>query len=191
MLAPKYDTGHRSLSDLPIRVLLDTNVIQVLSSFGEYVYEHSMGPELESIYSRLPEEIRSDIESLRCILTPVTRSPVEPVVSNLSLAELDRIGDPVKRSRLLRWGFELYEYAERMENVLELWDPELVEVRKSLQGLDAPLVTEVVRLRCDAMITMDYRTILRRRVGDRVGPVRVLSPTEYWEMLRPWAGLWS
>jgi len=43
---------------------------------------------------------------------------------------------------------------------------------------------------CDAFLTTDRNTIWRHRLILRELGVCVLTPSEYWELLRPWAAIW-
>jgi len=55
---------------------------------------------------------------------------------------------------------------------------------------DRLLVCDAIVYGCDAFITRDWRTVLSRRASLSHLPIRILAPSEWWEIVRPWAGLW-
>jgi len=176
-----------------LRVLLDTNVIQFLWSFGEYVYDGYLSPERERRLSRLNGNLRSDIECLRIILGEApTRTPVIPLVSELSIRELEETGDSLKRARLLRWGIELMAFASPSQSPTSKWRHQSrLDLKWNLPGtVDQLLLGECRRLNCEAIVTTDHKSILSRRKGGRIDGILVLSPTEWWTRLRPWWALW-
>lgn len=176
------------------RVLFDTNVIQLLLSFGEYVYDGGyLSPEKERKFRAMSPRLREDLESLRTILgfAPL-RSPAIPVVSTLSLGELAATAMADRRERLLSWGFELADYASTIElGRLGGLNQRRLPLNNNLPGaVDQLLLGECRRLKCEALISCDYRTIHSKRRGDRIEGVLVLSPTEWWERFAPWWALW-
>lgn len=54
--------------------------------------------------------------------------------------------------------------------------------------IDRLLLGECIRAKCQALITMDYKTILKFKYELAKERITVLSPSEYWELLKPW---WS
>ncbi|MGH9440611.1 MAG: hypothetical protein ACRD22_22790 [Terriglobia bacterium] len=176
-----------------MRVLLDTNVVQHLTAFGEYIYDGYLSSERLQRFDRLGENLKSDIESLRIILgVAPTRSPAIPVVSELSILELAATIDPVNRSKLVSWGLELatYDSPTRPYRLNASKQRRLAVASNLPDTVDQLLLGECRRLECEAFVTTDYRTILSRRTGQRIDGVLVLSPTEWWERLQPWWALW-
>lgn len=175
------------------RVLFDTNVVQLLFSFGEYIYDGYLAPERERRFAALPSSMQGDVRCLRTILgfAPL-RSPAIPVVSVLSLRELAETPDAEKREKLISWGLELAEYASPIEpDRLDGQSQRRLPMQDNLPGVtDQLLLGECRRLDCEALISSDYRTILNKRVDQRIERILVLSPTEWWARFSPWWALW-
>jgi hypothetical protein len=55
---------------------------------------------------------------------------------------------------------------------------------------DRELIAQAVALRCDAFCTRDRRTICSKKNSLRALPLKVLTPSEWWEQVKPWAKLW-
>jgi len=181
------------LKDVPLKVLLDTSVVQNLLTFGEYIYDNYLSKELSQKLSKLSNDLKGDIEALRTIFGPTLRSPVIPIISTLSLNELGRTFDNQKRQSLLGWGFELLDYSINVAG----YEPSSLSPEQTLLSdflsdkIDRLLLGECRRAGCQAFITMDYKTILRFRDRIRNGAhVNVLSPSKWWSLLRPWWSLW-
>ncbi|RLG71839.1 MAG: hypothetical protein DRO11_03575 [Methanobacteriota archaeon] len=181
-----------NLAELPLRVLLDTTVVQNLLVFGEYIFDNYLTEELGRKLNTLPIHLQDDIHALRNIFGPVTRSPVIPLISALSLYELSLTGNSEKRASLLDWGFELLDYSinvgeydDRSSNTQHASEFDFLPDKN-----DRHLVRECIRAKCQALITMDYKTILRFRSLIEKEKVTVLSPSEWWAILRPWWSLW-
>ena len=181
-----------NFEQLPLKVLLDTNVVQCLLTFGEYIYDNYLSNKARRKLRKLPEMIQNDIEALRSIFGPVTRSPVIPLISELSLHELSLTGDREKREALLQWGFDLLEYSiEIGEFAISSLTPEQTLLSDFLPDkLDRLLIGEYKRTNCQAFITMDYKTILKFALKLRNGHVNMLSPSEWWTLLEHWWALW-
>lgn len=181
------------LQDIPLKVLLDTSIVQNLLAFGEYIYDNNLSEELGIKLNKLSNELKNDIEALRNIFGPASRSPVIPVISTLSLHELGQTFNQEKRQSLLRWGFDLLDYSIDIAG----HEPDSISPEQTLLSdflpdkTDRLLLGECKRAKCQAFITMDYKTILRFR--DRIrneAHVTTLSPSEWWSLLRPWWSLW-
>ena len=178
---------------LPLEVFFDTNVVQNLLKFGEYIFEHVDSVETQAILARKGNMFREDIESLAEFLFPVHRTPVKPVISELTLYELSKTPIDEKRKRLTRWGVRLLGYSQEVRQHTGL--PKL-SIRDGSLGdflpdrMDRMLLYESKRAGCNAFITMDHSTVLRYKDQLRHEGLLVLSPKEYWEKLRPWYPLW-
>lgn len=55
---------------------------------------------------------------------------------------------------------------------------------------DRVLLTDAIVYRCDCFCTFDKRTVLKHR--DKLGklPIQILTPSEWWAQIHPWASLW-
>ncbi|MGA8664227.1 MAG: hypothetical protein WB809_04060 [Thermoplasmata archaeon] len=186
-------TAYLARKGVVLRVLLDTNVIQHLSSFGEYIYDGYLSPAYEKRLANLDEKLRSDVECLQIILGKApTRTPVTPIVSALSVSELLHTGSEVKAARLVGWGLELMEFASPSRAIsVHRPSQRRLSLASNLPGaIDQLLLGECRRLECEALITTDYKSILNRRTHQKIDGALVLSPTEWWALLCPWWPLW-
>ncbi len=178
---------------LPLKVLLDTTVIQNVCTFGDYIFENWLSPELENKLSKLPQKMQDDIHNLRTIIGPTLRTPVVPIISNLSMEELLQTGNAEKCHNLVDWGFRLIDYNNRIGhcNLASISQTQTILYDYLPGRMDRLLIGECKRNKCEAFITMDYRTILKFREQilhyDRI---KVLSPTEWWNILAPWFNIW-
>ena len=57
------------------------------------------------------------------------------------------------------------------------------------QEKDQRLFIDALELGCDIFLTMDYRTIWRRRGKVKEVGLKVMRPVELVERVRPWTGL--
>ena len=55
---------------------------------------------------------------------------------------------------------------------------------------DRILLCDAVVYRCDAFCTRDWQTIIKYRNVISDIPLKVLTPTEWWEEIYPWASTW-
>lgn len=180
------------LEDVPLKVLLDTSVTQNLLTFGEYIFDNYLSEDLSIKLNKLPNELKRDIGALRNIFGPTTRSPVIPVISTLSLHEFSETPDEEKRRALLNWGFELLEYSVDVAGYdINSLTPQQALLSDFLPDkIDRLLLGECKRAKCQAFVTMDYKTILRFRDRIEKENIKVLSPSEWWSLLEPWWALW-
>ena len=59
-----------------------------------------------------------------------------------------------------------------------------------LGAKDRLLLRDAVLLRCEAFLTVERRLPRNAAHVERELGIRILTPTTYWQMLRPWAALW-
>ena len=172
---------------------LDTNVVQNLHTFGEFVFDGYLSPEYEARLSakcscsKARPCIRQDVYALR-ELAVIGRSGAWPLAVSASVAiELDKMPDPNKRFERLAWYWELAEYfnANRPERTglirfTELqpqWVYEYLAVLPDEE--DRILLVDALDLGCDVFLTMDYRTVLpHREMVGKLG-IRMMRPREY------------
>ncbi len=189
----ELSTWDSHLRNLPLKVLLDTSVVQNMERFGEYIYDNYLSRKLSVKLNGLPKTLQEDIEALKNIFGPIERSPVLALVSTLSLNELSKTRKKEKRERLVRWGLNLLEYSDEItENYrISLSEEQVILSDFIKDKIDRSLLGECRRMNCQAFITMDYKTILRfsrrLKLDDRIN---ALSPSEWWSFLEPWWALW-
>jgi len=191
--------------EIPILIFLDTNVVQNLYSFGEFVHESVLDPMADSRMSALGPWFRDDIFALADFMALGRRFGWPIAVSPGTLGELRAIKRPGKRIALTGWTSELAHYflqnlesrdsaeesccneVERFTLPQRCWLSDLLEILP--QESDRQLIIDALEYGCDVFLTMDYRTIWRYRDEvDRFG-LRVMRPVELLEIIDPRAGL--
>jgi hypothetical protein len=179
-----------TFEDLPRRVFLDSSTLQTLQTYGGFLYENEPISASDQIH-RDPRGI-GKLNALRAIMQVAERAPFEFALSAHSFEEVERRGDP----GYLRWAYD----------VLDHWlacleacgepnaDAQTVALLDTpsynyLGAGDRALMKDALALECDSFLTMENRLPkcaehLRATLG-----IRVLSPIEFWQILRPWAAI--
>lgn len=196
----------RHFPDYSKPIFLDTNVVQYLSSFGEFIYDSYLSPEREEKLSRLGSKIADDVHALGDLMDWGRRGGLPIVISSRTWDELAATRNRSKRARLLPWCSELAQYSagwlEAMADGLDDGRPNQTEVltptqRHTMTQLftmlpdqsDRHLVIDALSLRCGVFLTMDYKTIWSKREGIAKFGIRILRPVELTDELRHWARL--
>src|SRR4030066_1231432 len=96
---------------LPKRIYLDTNVVQYVSDFGEFIFDNYNENEDYFVGAKGKKIEREDflfgqIEALRQIFITVERTPFEFAISTGVYEEIQRKND----YHLTRWFYELWDY---------------------------------------------------------------------------------
>lgn len=186
-------SGHRtpndlpSFEDLPQRVFLDSSTLQAMHGYGGFLYENGSLSAADPIH-RDPRGA-SKLEALRSIMQVAERAPFEFALSEHSLVEVGAAGD----RRYLQWAYDVLDYWLAFE-APELNIPAAQSVFCApsfgyLSSGDRALLEDALALNCQAFLTMENRLPKNAmHIQARTG-LRVLSPIEMWELLRPWARL--
>jgi hypothetical protein len=163
----------------------------MLRNYGGYIYEGEPIPEYDRIY-RVTEGI-ANVEALRKIFFVNQRAQFEWIVSRASMQEAYDKGDPGH----MQW---LWDIADHSEICLEDDGPtaeskalgaRLNEPKFGyLSQKDQLLIQHAIVLRCEAFLTVERRLPRNAPHIQRELGIRILTPTEHWQMLRPWAALW-
>jgi len=188
--------------ELPGRILLDTCILNRLYDEGGYLFD---GDEPSA------GEADADLEALRAIFAVNERAAFELLVSPLSVAEVSNIQDFVDRERRVRWLLDVLDHwlimlDERGARVSDggtvrhrfKLTPELQTLEASLMNFpdlrrdpfDRLLLLQYRMGNCNAFLTTDRLTIWRHRTDLGALGIRVLTPSDFWRQLSPWAGLW-
>jgi hypothetical protein len=173
--------------EIPGRVFLDTNIIDCLVKWPECIFEmEETPPEMES-------RLRTDIESLMHVFHVGSRAYWDLVASELTLKELSATQDAALRDELLEYGIGFVEGDENKEYASEL--ARRLRDSSFLASLpdsnDRDLIAHAIAFQCDAFCTRDRRTIHRKRDSLCALPLKILTPAEWWQHIKPWAGLWG
>jgi hypothetical protein len=172
---------------IPGRIFLDTNVVNLLVSYPEQVFEQQFLPPL------VDHTLAEDIEALMHIFHVGSRANWSVVVSHKTLDEIDGTPDQSRRDLLRDYAVELIDpddeanaYATSVGR--RLLDAPFTDALPD--KADRELIGNAVGLNCDVFCTRDRRTIVRRRESLRLLPIRVMTPREWWKHVRPWAALY-
>ena len=185
------DDPVRAFAALPRRVFLDSTVLQTLLDYGGCIWEGEDVEENDRART-IPHRV-SDIYALQRIFRLIDRGGFEFAISENSLREVADKRD----SRYMQWSFYVLDHWLSCEDEGVAASEERVERTRVLDDdrfnylgqKDRMLLRDSLARHCDAFLTMDRRLTrngahLRAHAG-----VVVLSPTEYWELLEPWARL--
>ena len=185
---------------LPGRLLLDTCVLNILQDEGEYIWEDVLPDDVDE------DDIDPETRALRWIFQINERAMFQFVVSPLRIGELAAIRDFGQREARIRWALDVldtwqitvWETEDETVRQRRILTSELSDLEEKLREIpdlrrnpyDRLLLLETHMANCDAFLTTDYKTILRHRKQLQELGIYVLLPSEFWELLKPWAGLW-
>jgi hypothetical protein len=200
------DDQATGLPDLPKLIFLDTNIVQNLHSFGEFIFERVSTPDLEKKLSTLGPRVTADIYALADFMALGIRAGWPLAVSPGTLREFAAMQDPNKRGALTAWDQRLAAYfAENFDqsqgetegtSYSEMTHFTFLQ-RSSMAALlqafpdkqDQQLFIDAVERGCDIFLTMDYKTIWQHRDKVRQFGLQAMRPVELLDYVRPWAGL--
>jgi hypothetical protein len=181
---------------------LDTNVVQSLHTFGEFIYDGFLSPENRNKLSKLcacskrRPCMQDDIFALRDLAIMGTRWGWPLAVSSTTKLELGAVKDRDKRRSRVSWCGELAEYFEG--NYKELASPKLGSAYSDITHFthsqrnrlydylsalpdenDRVLVVDALEFGCNVFLTMDYKTIWTHREAIRKLGIHVMRPSEF------------
>jgi hypothetical protein len=180
--------------EIPGRVLLDTNIVNFILDWGEAIHDGG------SITSDISPKDVTDIQALRDIWLTGQRASWQLAISPRTYIEVSATTDPGRRAALEGWFGELWLYWREFFDQYQLSDDHADIVAhglvhsESLAVLpdipDQELLAHAIAYGCDAFCTRDRKTILRHREQLTQLPIRILTPTEWWGAISPFASLW-
>ena len=186
------DYDEFQFEQIPRRIFLDTNILDCLVKWPSCVFEMQEAP------PDLDATLRDDIEALMHIFQTGRRAQWDIVASDKVLDELSQTSDADLRKALVHYGAEIRAYStgngfngdHSYANDLarRLRDSTLVSALPDMSDRD--LVAHAIAFRCDAFCTRDRRSIYNKRNALRGLPLKILTPADWWQHIRPWAGLW-
>lgn len=181
------DCARHPFEDVPKRIFLDTNVVNLLVKYAEQVFEQV------PIQCQIDRTRALNIEALMHVFTVGARASWDVLASRKTLDEIDQTPNPCVRASLLNYAIELVEpqseqtaHAARLGR--RLTSADLFSTLPDTA--DRELIGNAIGLGCDAFCTCDLRTIIRNRERLPQLPLHILTPLEWWARVRPWAGLW-
>ena len=190
------DMNTDSYFAIPRRVFLDTSVVNLALDYGGQIHNG------EEIPEGIPRRVREDIDALIGIFATGQRAFWQMAISPQTYREVTNTSDPRRLYHLEGWFAELWHYWREIVRVMDNL-PTFIEAEEARIGLlasglldilpdleDRVLVCDAVVYRCDAFCTRDWHTILKHRKALTGLPLRVLTPREWWEEIKPWGAIW-
>lgn len=181
---------------IPGRVFLDTNIINFIFDYGEQIHDGAPLPQ------NLSDRAVKDIDALYNLFLTGQRASWQLAVSPYTYQEVVQTKDLNRRQKLDPWFFEVWDYwVQIVESNSDVSDGiETVNLRRrtlesgildALPDLDdRVLICDAVTYNCDLFCTRDWGTILKHRGKLPKLPFEIVTPSEWWSKIGPWAGLW-
>ena len=191
--------------NLPGRLLLDTCILNLLQDEDTYLWEGELPDGITE------DQLDADLIALRKIFIVNERVSFQLVISPLTIAEVANIRDYPDREQKVRWVLDVLD--TWLITVDDLLDREnqggtvrhRFNLSERLQELECKLMTindfrrdpfdrllmlQYQMANCDAFLTVDLATIWKHRTELDAFGIRVLRPSEFWNLIQPWARLW-
>ncbi|HEX4182644.1 MAG TPA: hypothetical protein VHY34_05255 [Caulobacteraceae bacterium] len=182
------DCAQYPFENIPRKVFLDTNVVNLLVKHGEQVFEQATIP------GHLDETTALDTEALMHVFHVGARADWDILASRKTLDEIGQTPDAEVRDELLDYAIQLVEQPCEDSAFAATFGRRLVDAPfvSALPDLaDRELIGNAIGFGCDVFCTCDRRTIVRKREHLRQIPLRILTPVEWWAHVKPWAALWG
>ena len=187
---------HEPIKHIPGRVFLDTCVVNFTLDYAEQIQD------CVPVDRTLPHRVREDVEALKGIFATGQRAFWQFAISPYTYKEVMSTRDASRIHGLESWFLEIWGYwrefllsddslrtfGEAEETRIELLSSRILDVLPELA--DRVLICDAIVYQCDAFCTRDWSTILRHREDLEDLAIKILTPTEWWAMIRSWAGIW-
>ena len=177
----------REWLSLPRRIYLDTSTLQNIHDFGGTIFEDE--PFEPVGRATRVAGLADEIEALRLIFTVNQRAMFQFVVTDASFREVVNRGRP--------------SYTQWVYDVRDTW---LIQSEGEepptpgrtfedqhfgmISAKDRRLLQEALDWRCQAFVTMERRLPTAAAFIEQQTGLRVIRPTTYWALLRPFARLY-
>ncbi len=185
------------LKDLPGRVFLDTSVVNFILDHGEQIFDNL--PKGEGTGERDAQ----DIDSLYNIFLTGHHASWQLAISPHTFYEIINTKKTDRQHYLENWFFEIWHYwrdiVQQNDDLPSFIEAENLRVQLLASGVlgklsdisDRILVSDALVYRCEIFCTRDWKTILKYRDELKSIPIKILTPTEWWFLIRPYARLWA
>ncbi len=181
-----------SFYELPRRIFLDSSTLQALQRYGSFIFEGETLPEVSRI--RRDSQGLDKLEALRAIMFVNQRAMFEFALSENSLVEVLDKGD----ASYLSWAYDVLDHwlicLEESGGLAPNNEPLLTKLDGGSFGYlsvkDRLLIRDALVFGCEAFLTMENRLPKNAAYIQRELGIRVLTPAQYWQLLRPWAKLY-
>lgn len=173
------------MDSYPFRsVFLDTCIVRYIATFPCLLSDEGDGDEEEERrLATLRPEHQRDVLTLGAMMSMLERGyPHDIVITPCVVRELPARAQP--------FGAELLNWCRTMGFVVSDCPHTFFDtVATVLDETDRHLYLEAAVNGCDTFLTTDYSTIVTRRDSLPATGPRVLTPSEWWRKMKPWAGL--
>lgn len=186
-----------NFKDLPGRIFLDTNVVNLMLDFGEQIHENVALP------TGISSREAADVVALRHLYETGKRAEWQLAVSPQTYAEILGTRESARQASLDLWFHELWQYWRTIvasdSDAMTFVEFDDLRVRTWSSGYlsilpdvaDRVLVCDAIAYRCDLFCTRDWSTILRHRNELSALPFRIVTPAEWWAVIEPFAPIWA
>jgi hypothetical protein len=184
------------LTKIPGRVFLDTSALNFILEFDDCIFE-GVKPS-----QSLNERIVADINAFNNIFLTGRRATWQLAVSPFTYKEVIETKDLTKRYYLENWFMEVWNYwlgiIDENNDLPSFIEAEHIRIHllssSVLDGLtdieDRLLICDSIIYKCDCFCTRDWKTILSKRNQLKSLPINIITPTEWWAIIKPYTGLW-
>lgn len=201
----KVQDSFSQFKAIPGRIFLDTNILQYLLDFGEYIFEHYR--ESEEYFQTQKGKIKkgsrlhNEIEALHNFFIGIFRAHFEFALSSAVYKEVSARED----KRFVQWFHDVwdhwetvvseYKHGEAFSEKAEQNYKKAVHDNSLLGSLslkDREIVLAAIRFDCDALLTVDRFANDQNKkmyVFKNYG-LMILAPVELMELIKPYQALW-
>jgi hypothetical protein len=184
------------LEDIPGRIFLDTCTVNFILDNGECIFENE--PPSGGIRKRELD----DIEALRLLFLSGQRAQWQLAVSPSTYEEISATPDDKRRYYLDNWFNDIWQHwlnvIEESSDVPDFEDAQHISNKLLKSGRfnvlpgekDRVLLCDSIAFNCDCFCTRDYRTILKYRNRIPNLSIKILSPKELIDIIKPFLALW-
>lgn len=185
------------LKEIPGRAFLDTSALNFVLEYGEYIFDTV--PPSKTLSKRVIE----DIDAFYNIFLTGQRASWQLAISPFTYKEVISTQDATKRYYLENWFMDVWNYwlgiLEANNDLPSFVEAEHMRITLLSSGIldilpdieDRILVCDSVVYRCDCFCTRDWHTILKYRDHLKNLPIKIVQPSEWWSLIRPYAALWA
>jgi hypothetical protein len=196
----RLKSSFEDIENLPRRIFLDTNIVQYLADFGEFIFDNYRENEdyfetPRGKYLQSDSFLFQQILALQEIVTPVTRLPYHFVVSEKTYDEIQ------KTLNYLNWFNDLWQYWQ--STILECEENAFTgegerkfqylqkntSLKENLSKKDFEIVCDAVKLECDAILTCDKFRKNQLWIYQKYG-ILILSPSDFLILIKDFKPLW-
>ncbi len=187
---------------LPRRIFLDTNILQYLQDFGEFIFDHYQENDQYLVSPRGKKiltgtALYKEIGALKFMLLGIDRSNIEFAVSESTFEEVQKKRD----SNYRRWFFEMWDYWQTtLREYKSKIPPKSVSSRlgefsqdQSLLGRlsksDSKIIRDAISFDCHAVLTVDKFRDLHKEIKTKY-KLMILCPTDFLKLIGSFQALW-